>query len=259
MSKPTLIFLLIFSPLAIFPLQDAFAIRPFFVTENAIPVAKGNSRLEYGIRYDRLSSNHKVYTETVELTYGIMNDIDFEVEVPYIYQRRDRSGLNNIDGLGDLKIKSKLIFLKGREANPLSLSGQVIVKFPTCNEKDDLSKECSGETDIGFTAIASKEYYPLTVHLNMGYLSVRKFKDVFNYSLAFEYNTGIRGIKIVTEIAGETVRNRRIAEFSEDPLFLWTSATYDIGYNIIVDTGLGVGLTNSSPDYTSEIGASYNF
>ena len=49
-----------------------------------------------------------------ELTYGIINNLDFEVELPYRFLRVEGAG--DEDGLGDLKLKSKIRFIKGRRA-----------------------------------------------------------------------------------------------------------------------------------------------
>ena len=59
------------------------SLRPFLNTESAVPVERGKSRLELGARFERFKNDESGYALLAELTYGIINNLDFEVEFPY--------------------------------------------------------------------------------------------------------------------------------------------------------------------------------
>jgi hypothetical protein len=216
-----------------------------------------------GYEYARISKSESRQLVLFELTHGLLNNLDFEVEVPVIFADQN----NNSDaGLGDLRLKSKVRFLKGREANPLSLSGQLVIKFPTCDKDKSavvgLTPSCTGETDVGLLGIASKTFSPVTVHLNLGYTFVgnppnRTLDDVFSYDLAFEYETALHGLTLVAELMGEI--NRNVPYSGQDPLAFLYGASYVVVPNLSVDGAFSAGLTEGSPDYAFTVGLSYYF
>ena len=68
-------------------------------------------------------------------------------------------------GLGDIVLRSKYNFLRGRASWPdLAVLGQV--KLPTGDEDDLLG---TGETDFLGLLVASRTYGPITPHVNVGY------------------------------------------------------------------------------------------
>ena len=240
----------------VFPISS-HAVRPYFITEDAVPIERGKSRLEFGFSFNRLSPGDRSYPLVVDFTQGVINNLDFGITIPFII----RSGMGSSNGLGDIKIKSKIRFLKGREANPLSLSGQMFIKFPSCDKDKDPRKDCSGETDVGFLGIASKAFYPITVHLNLGYIFVGNpssgpFRDVLRYTLAFDYLSLIDGLHFLTELAGETQRD---PGKSTDPLAFQFGALYDLLEEISLDGSFGFKLTEASPDIFINAGMSYRF
>lgn len=218
-----------------------------------------------GYEYASISKSADRQTVLFELTHGLINNLDFEVEVPVIFADKND---DSESGLGDLYLKSKVRFLKGREANPLSLSGQLAIKFPTCDKDkksiEGLTPGCTGEVDVGLMGIASKEFKPVTVHLNLGYTFVGNppgptppLGNVFSYDLAFEYETRLRGLDLMIELMGEA--NRNIPYSGQNPLAFFYGAAYEIVQNLGIDGGFSVGLTEGSPDYTITVGLAYFF
>lgn len=243
----------------------AHASRPYLSTESAVPIERGKSRLEVGFFHERDLIDNKAngYALTGELTYGLINNLDFEVEVPYRFLRvtNERDGLEDEDGLGDLQLKSKIRFIKGREANPLSIAGQLIVKFPTCDKNKKLDRDCTGEPDVGLLAIASKEFFPVMVHLNVGYTFVGNpggatLDDAYNYSLAFDLQTAYEPVRVVSELAGAA---SRIPEADSDLLALLVGVMYGVDLDKFVDLAFSIGLTEETPDYTFTVGFTYHF
>jgi len=233
------------------------AVRPFLITEDAIPVERGKSRLETGFSFQRFDSDDRRFPWVVDFTQGVINNLDFGVSVPIIF----KVGNDSSDGLGDIKIKSKLRFLKGREANPLSLSTQLFIKFPSCDRSKNLSPECTEETDVGLIGIASKEFFPILVHLNLGYILIgnpsnESFRNVFRYSLAFDVLTMIEPLHVIAEFAGETQRNPKV---STDPIAVQLGALYQLMTAWSMDGSFGFGLTEASPDVFINAGLTYRF
>ena len=260
MQTPQL-FILIFLCLFSFWPSSLYASRPFLATEKSDPIERGTSQLEMGYQYARFSSADDRQIVLIEMTHGLINNLDFEVEVPTVFAKH---GDNSQEGLGNLTLKSKVRFLKGREANPLSLSGQLVIKFPTCDRGNAqirfLDPSCTGETDVGLVGIASKSFTPVTVHLNLGYTFVgnppgETLDDVFLYDLAFEYDTPLRGLSLVAELMGESNNNLP----GPNPLAFLYGAVYEVVPNLNIDGAISAGLTGGSPDYTLNVGLAYLF
>jgi len=254
--------------------RPAFALLPYLSSETAVPVDRGKSRLDLSFQDNRWDSSLSTYALKAELTYGLINNLDFSVEVPYLVRKVRGSGnVNGVgdeDGLGDLTLKAKIRFIKGREATPVSIAGQLIVKFPSCDDHKKLSPECTGEPDLGIRAIASKEFFPVTIHLNLGYIFVgnppnTKLDDILTYSLAFDYMTVADYFHVVGEVAGETNRypkstgGRVTKSTSANPLSALIGLLYDVDVNKVLSLSSGFGLTKASPDYNLSVGFRYLF
>ncbi len=239
----------------------AWAERPFLATERGTTLEHGTSRVQFGLDAARFSSETTRYTFKTELTSGLLANFDFRVEAPYLFTTGNGGTRGEV---GDVTFRPRVLFLKGREANPLSVAGELVLKFPSCDEGSPaagVTPACSGEADVGFIAIATKEFQPVTVHLNVGYTFVgnppgRALDDVVSYSLAFEYDTVLPAISIMTEVSGETSREPSV---SDDPLNLLVGATYQVNRRVILDSSLAVGLSSPSPDYAAALGVSYTF
>ena len=249
--------------------STASASRPFLASESAVPIERGYSRLEIGYEFARFSEAERRQTFLAELTYGLLNNMDFEVEIPVLVATR--SG-DRESGLGDLRIKSRVRFLKAREANPLSLSGQISIKFPTCDEGQGtgpkrepiphLSYACTGETDVGLLAMATKSFYPVVVHLNVGYILMGNppggsKEDVLSYDLAFEYETPLEGFSAVAEAMWEI--NRNIHYSGQDPFSVLFGGIYRATHNLHLDGAFSLGLTEGSAHPTLTVGMAYFF
>jgi hypothetical protein len=237
----------------------AQAARPFVATERGPTLDHGVSRFDIGVESARFSSQATRYTLMTELTYGLLNNLNFKVQAPYVFV----SGSGGTRGVGDVTLRPKILFVKGREANPLSLAGEVVVKFPSCDESGAVSPvpACTGEADLGFMGIATKEFLPLTVHFNLGYTFVgnapgQAYDNVISYALAFEYDTILPAIAVVAELAGETNREPTVAE---DPLTVLLGVVYRVNRRVSLDSSLVTGLTSPSPGYAALLGASYTF
>lgn len=234
----------------------AFAERPFLATERAIPTERGTYRLEAGLNFNRISSDSKKTIVGVNLRYGLIQNLEFDLEIPYLFVD---SGSKNKNRPGDILLNTKIRFLKGRAANPLSIAGQMIIKFPTARQSDVLNT--SGVVDVGFLAIASKEFSPITTHINLGYLFVgnpagKDLPDQVRYSLGLEAEMDNAPIKAVGEITGRADLG---SSPSNDQSLVLIGFSLQTRRNLIFDTTVGFSLNKNSPDYVINSGATYFF
>jgi len=254
--------------LFLFPASPVFALLPYLASETAVTVDRGKSKLDIGFQADRWDGSLSTYALKAELTSGLINNLDFSVYVPYLF--RMSKGAEDEDGLGDLTLKAKVRFIKGREATPVSIAGQLTVKFPSCDDNKALSQECTGEPDVGIRAIASKEFFPVTVHLNFGYVFIGNppndtLDDILTYSLAFDYLTVADRLHVLGELAGETNRYPKSTNgsltnnTSANPLAALVGLLYDVDVNKALSLASSFGLTNASPDYSVSVGFRYFF
>jgi hypothetical protein len=240
---------------------SAWAERPFLATERGTMLDHGVSSAQFGLEAARFSSKTTRYTVKTELTSGLLTNLNFRVEAPYLLTTGDGGTKGEV---GDVTFRPKLLLLKGREANPLFLAAELVLKFPSCDETSTaaaVTQTCTGEADLGVLAIATKEFLPVTVHLNLGYTLVgsppgQNFDDVVSYSLAFEYDTVLPAIAVVTEVAGSTSRDPSV---SDDLLDVLIGVTYELNRRVVLDSSLSVGLSSPSADYTAALGVSYVF
>ena len=237
----------------------SIAARPFLTTEEADPVEKGQSRFELGIHFQRFSLDDLLTVMQLEVTNGMLNDLDFEVELPILFLQSGGSGQN---GLGDVKLKAKVRVVRAREGRPVSLAVQVIVKLPTCDDKNT-RPACTGKTDVGLLAIASKSFRSVDVHLNVGYTFIAtpsspaaELRDTVNYALGFDYPLESIPMHLYAEVTGQTSSDTSEANH---PLSVFAGMDYEVLEGLAFDFGLEVGLTSPRPQIGASGGLTYLF
>ena len=253
-SSITLIYVL-------FSTAPAYAHRPL-TTQSAYPEKVHKVKLETGLRFLNYPEGNEAYSIDIEANYGVINNLDIGVEIPYVFWRPSQSD-KKADTVGDMILKSRLLFLKGREGNPISLTIQPFFKVPTPeNDKAVLESGFStGETDFGFLFIATREMSQLlSAHMNMGYTFINKpswgkeYENVFSFKVAVEYSAD-KEIKIVGEVSGETNKNPE-----EDDLFsILLGARYRMMEGVLLDAGFSAGISDASPDSTATVGLTMDF
>lgn len=245
----TIFYLILFS-------AYGFAERPFLVTESAIPTKRGSYRLEGGLSFSRFSANKNDTVFKGNLRYGLIQNLEFDLEVPYLFIETDNNHRNR---QGDFLLNTKIRFLKGRAANPLSIAGQMIIKFPTAGRKSDFGT--TGVVDVGFRAIASKTFTPLTAHINLGYFFIgnppnKDLSDRIHYALGLEFELPESPVKMIAEIFGQSDVG---SNGTGDLLSSIAGFSFHAQERLIFDISTGFGLASQSPDYVINGGASYFF
>lgn len=238
--------------------------RPL-TTQSAYPVDVHRVKVESGIRYFNYPDGHEAYNIDMEINYGVVNNLDVGVEIPYIFWRPKEANLH-MDAIGDMILKARLLFLKGRPGNPISMTVQPFFKVPTPEDDKDILKSgpgfSTGETDFGFLLIATRESLPLIAHLNLGYTFTNRpsfgpdYKNIFTFRLALEYNHDKR-LKLLGELTGETNKNP-----SDDDIFSILFGTrYRLNDDAWIDAAYSLGLADSKsgPDSTATMGITVNY
>ena len=241
----------------------AYAHRPL-TTQSAYPEKVHKIKLETGLRFLNYPEGNDAYSIDIEANYGVINNLDIGVEIPYVFWRPSQSD-KKADTVGDMILKSRLLFLKGREGNPISLTIQPFFKLPTPENNEDvlMSGLSTGETDFGFLFIATREMSQLlSAHMNMGYTFINKpswgkekeYENVFSFKVAVEYSAD-KEIKIVGEVSGETNKDPH-----EDDLFsILLGARYRMMEGVLLDAGFSAGISDASPDSTATVGLTMDF
>ena len=239
----------------------AYAHRPL-TTQSAYPEKVHKIKLETGLRFLNYPEGNDAYSIDIEANYGVINNLDIGVEIPYVFWRPSQSD-KKADTVGDMILKSRLLFLKGREGNPISLTIQPFFKLPTPENNEDvlMSGLSTGETDFGFLFIATREMSQLlSAHMNMGYTFINKpswgkeYENVFSFKVAVEYSAD-KEIKIVGEVSSETNKDPH-----EDDLFsILLGARYRMMEGVLLDAGFSAGISDASPDSTATVGLTMDF
>lgn len=221
-----------------------------------MPIERGNYRLESGIIFNRFSSEVNDTTVSADLRYGLIQNLELGLEIPYLF-REERS--NNENQIGDTLLRAKVRFLKGREANPLSVAGEMLLKLPTAGR--DQFFGTTGKPDIGFIAVASKEFTPVTAHINFGYIFIGNppFKDLADqllYALGLELKTEEEPLSLIAELSGNSETGRTA---SRETLTIQGGAAYRVAGSFSFDASMGFGVTKDSPDYLINAGFTYLF
>ncbi len=233
----------------------AFAQRPFLVTESAVPIDRGAYRLETGVVANRYAPGSRGMTFNTSLRYGLIQNLEIDFELPYLFFE-DKG--RHVDHVGDILLKTKVRFLKGRVANPLSLAGMLVIKFPSAGKKDIFLPEATGEADVGLWAVATKEFDLTTAHINFGYILIGNpafddRADQIQYSLGLEHGYWDSNSVLFGELSGSSDND----DSPNDTLVAAVGFSYEVDLDLFLDASAGLGLTNDSPDYVFSGGLTY--
>ncbi|MBI3598161.1 MAG: transporter [Nitrospirae bacterium] len=229
----------------------AFGEAPFLVTESAIPIDKESYRVDGEVRFDKAST--QITTLSTSLRYGLINNLEIAATLPYLFANNDTGSRNQF---GDVLLAAKVRFIKGREANPLSIGGSMQVKVPF----EGQSSLTTGEADVGFFALATKEIAPYEAHLNLGYTFIGNppgadLPDRFNYALGLDYKEFRPNLSLMGELFGTA----NTSGPSHDEWSGALSAGRFVRPDFRVSGTLGIGLSDHAPDYILNLRGSYFF
>jgi hypothetical protein len=233
-----------------------FAAHPL-ITDDTGTQGKGKFQFEFSGEYGRENEDSVIEDATViaaVLTYGINDQIDVSIGIPYRYDiRREESGTTAENGISDTALALKWRFY---EKEGLSFALKPVVTLPTGNDERCLG---AGRVTYSMFFITTKELEPWAIHLNLGYIrnenKVEEREDLWHASLAGEVKIA-KELKIVANIGME--RNPDKCSDS-DQAFILGGIIYSVRENIDVDFGLKSRLNKLDTGYSALAGMTLRF
>ncbi|MBI5136087.1 MAG: hypothetical protein HZA24_02000 [Nitrospirae bacterium] len=243
--------------LAVLVAAPAHATRPYLFTESAAPLPAGGMQLEVGLAHQAWDQGNKVYDLMTEFSYSLYANLDLELELPY--EVSGGGGTPFSDGVGDIWAKGKINFVKERAANPLTLSGQLGIKFPTGSAVSG-----TDAVDVRIAALASKPFGTMVAHANLAYTFVGDdgaldLNDVIGLGVGLESQTTVDRLTAV----GEVVWQESPAPGGSERTQVMGGGIYQLTHNMRADATLSLGLAPGSPpndgapDYGLSVGLTY--
>jgi len=247
--------------LCLFLACPSWAAHPL-ITDDTGTQGKGKFQLEINGQYDREKENVagvSVKATGVEtaatLSYGIVDNVDLVLSLPYLWGREKEDGVVVYDeqGIGDAVLEAKMRLL---EKDKFSLALKPGISFPTGDEDKGLG---TGKIGGQIFLIASQEVEPFAFHANLGYIrnenDADERADIWHASLAATCEV----IKNLNLVANVGIERNPDDEANDDPVFFVGGIIYSITENIDVDLGVKVGLTNPETDVTALAGVAIRF
>jgi len=229
----------------------SYAARPLS-TDDAGVVEERHMEIEVG--YEYVKQTDKENNLSLVLKYGIFEKLDLGVEIPYKFIGFSES--DNVDGVGDILLTAKYNFTDETDSLP-AFTLSYSVKTETGDNDKSLG---SGEIDYSLNGIFTKEIAKFTTHANLGYTFAgepegESLDDIFSYSLAVEYPIN-ESLNIVGEITGETTFD---GNFDDNPFIGLIGFNYAMNERMCFDFGLGLQISEASPDYQITTGLTFSF
>jgi hypothetical protein len=259
------IFFLLFAIHYLLP-TVSYAAHPL-ITDDTGTQGKGKFQLEVNseITYDKETVNRVATKETggevaAILSYGIADNLDFVLGVPYLWVKAKEEGeiISDEDGVSDVSLEVKWRFY---EKDGLSFALKPMITVPTGDEDKGLG---NGRTSYGLMFITTKEIKPFAFHLNLGYMHNEykleadkdaNRKNIWHASLAAEAEI-VNDLKVVGNIGIERNSDKTS---NTQPAFILGGLIYSISENIAVDVGVKAGLNKPETDLTFLAGIAIKF
>jgi len=229
---------------------EVFAGRPL-VVDDAATVAAGNIELEFGFTHTLPEKGVRDQQFPImAATYGVIK----RLEVGLAIQRTntDLKRQSPLSGFQDINLNAKYDFMTG-ETYDLSLA--VNVKVPTANRHRGLT---TGRFDEAFLFLATKDFFPAAVDLNLGYIVVGKRKgenleNRFFGGMALRYNVS-ENWRVVGDIYGLSPAVRRANADGNFQLGL----RYHMGEFTMFDAAIGRSLLPTGNRFQATCGVTWS-
>ncbi len=234
----------------------ALAAHPL-ITDDTGTQGRGKFQLELNGEYGHENEDGTTENTTniaTALTYGITNNIDVILGIPYQYiTTKDSESTTRHDGISDVSIDLKWRFY---EKDGLSFALKPGITLPSGDEERELG---AGSTTYGLFFITTKEMKPWAFHLNLGYKrnesKVNSRKDLWHASLAGEVKV-VEDLKAVVNIG---VSENPEEESTTHPTFILGGFIYSLNELLDIDAGVKAGLNKAETDYSLLAGLTYRF
>ncbi|MDH4230238.1 MAG: hypothetical protein OEW11_10935 [Nitrospirota bacterium] len=238
----------------------AHATRPYATTEDAATLPPGAMRAELAFNNEDWGAIHANALDA-SISYSLYSNLDLEVELPYLVVGGTVPGGASAyaDGIGDVWTKAKINFMKERAADPLTVSGQIGVKFPTGDRITG-----SGKADVRLAGLASKTFGEVSAHGNLFYTFVggsvagQQLNNVPGVSLGLETTVGTK-VSGVLELDWEKARLPVGDNRTEFGLGMVTHVSDGLDLDMMLRKGVGSSIYpyGGSPDWALTFGMTY--
>ena len=232
------------------------------ITDDTGTQGKGSFQLELNGQHDRdkedvggISVKATGVEVAATLSYGIVDNVDLVLSLPYIWgrEKEDDSVVYKENGIGDASFEAKIKFF---EKEGFSLALKPGISLPTGDEDKGLG---TGKLGGQIYLIATQEVEPFAFHANLGYIrnenDADEREDIWHASLA----ATLEIVKDLNLVANIGVERNPDTEASEDPVFLIGGVIYSINENFDIDFGVKCGLTDSETDIIGLAGLTFRF
>ncbi len=218
------------------------------ITEDTGTQGKGRFQLEltaeHGYKDEDYAAEHE-RRFAATLSYGVRDDLDLIVTVPYQRVSSDSGGgIETHGGRSDAGFDIKWRF---HENETLSMALKPGVTFPTGDEAIGLG---SGKSGYSLYHVTSFEPKPWAFHLHLGYRRNRNIVDeregIRHVSFGGWRELGEK-LKIVGDIGANTDTDK---SSNTETVFLILGAIYSLTQDFDLDFGIKRGLTNVETDYS---------
>ncbi len=253
-------------------LPVSYAAHPL-ITDDTGTQGKGNFQIEVNSEFS--TDEERVFDEDTGeavtgkttggevasiLSYGLTDDIDVVLGVPYVWAKTEIDGDvdSDEDGISDISIELKW---RLHEKDGLGFALKPAVILPTGDEEKGLG---NGKASYGLMFITTKEIEPWAFHLNLGYMHneykleedmAANRKGIWHASLA----TQAEVLKDLTAVANVGVETNPDKKSNTHPAFLLGGVIYSIKENLDIDAGIKAGLNKPETDLTLLAGMAMRF
>lgn len=239
----------------------AHSARPL-ISDDTGTLGKGTYQIEMGFDvsdqrqdYDDVVTKEKKTSINTTFSYGILDNLDIILGVPYEKKKVDEDDVTTYDekGFTDLTLEAKWRFF---EKGGFSFALRPGLSLPTGNDGKGLG---NGRMTGWMIFIATKELEPFAFHLNVGYRRNEnksdERKDIWGADLAGEVRVH-KSLKLVSNVGIVTNRDRHSAT---DPSFVLGGLVYTVRENFDIDLGYKRGLNKAEAENTYIAGFTWKF
>lgn len=233
-----------------------FAAHPL-ITEDTGTQGQGRFQLELTAEFGA-DTERGVETRSAEyaavLTYGLLDNLDVLVSVPYVRLRTETDGsATSVAGMGDVGLDAKWRFF---ERADLSVALKAGLSYPSGDENEGLG---AGYWNYSVNLVTSYANGPWGYHLHLGYWRNRnalgEIPQIHHASVALTYQAS-DAWRLVADIGNDTSPDR---SYEEDRVFLTLGAIFSLRENLDLDLGLRRALSDPEIDTTLLLGMAWRF
>ena len=236
--------------------SPVFAAHPL-ITEDTGTQGQGRFQLELTAEFAS-DTELGVKTRSAEyatvLTYGLLDNLDVLVTLPYMRLRTETDGsATSTAGVGDMGLDAKWRFFERADLSVVLKAG---LSYPSGDENEGLG---TGYWNYSVNLVTSYANGPWGYHLHLGYWRNRnalgEIPQIHHASVALTYQAS-EAWRLVADIGNDTSPD---PSYEEDRVFLTLGAIFSLRENFDLDLGLRRALSDPEVDNTLLLGMAWRF